>query len=802
MIKNYFKIAWRNLVKDKLYTGVNLIGLATGITACMLIGLYIRNETSYDNFHAHANRIARVYMEYSFSGTQSKVDLTGTKVGPQLKRDFEQIETYVRTMRSERSVSNGIRSFDEKHVLYADSDFFKMFSYPLLSGNSTTALDGPLKVVLTAATAKKYFGNESAIGKTLKLDGGDKAYEVTGVVNQPPANSQLQFDVLISFSSLGASKSEIWMTANYQTYLLLRRPDQIASLNPLLDKYMKNVNRTEMEIPADSKNYMTLQLEPLTSIHLHSAVSNSFEANGNITYIYVLAIVGLLILLIACANYTNLATAKSMNRGTEIGVRKVMGAGKFQLIRQFLGESSTVTFLALLLAYVAGILLLPVFNTITGKVFLATQFFQPGFVLVSICAAIVISILSGAYPALILSNARIIGILKSGVKITGSGSGLRQTLITAQFAIAIFLMVCTLVVNQQISYVYTKKMGYDREQVVVLPVDRKVKPVYEQLKAAFRNTPGVESVTGAYETPTSVGWGDGLEADNGKEKKQLSIAAVPADLDYLQTLGMKLAAGRDFSKSDFALQDTTNGYANYRTPFLLNEKAAKELGWTPEEAVGKIVSRVHPGPVTGVVKDFHFYSLHESIGPLVIFLDTTLVRELYIKVKSKDMPSTLAALEQTWKTKVTHRSFDYRFLDDDFNSLYLTEQRTARLFSLFSGISIVLACLGLFALTAFVTAQRTREIGIRKVLGASVFSIVGLLSGGFVKLVILALVISAPVAIWTMNKWLTGFAYRIDIAWWIPVLAGITALVIALFTISFQAIRTATANPVKSLRNE
>lgn len=803
MLKNYFKIAWRNIRKNKLYSVINIIGLTTGFVSCLLIGLFVWNELTYDNFHKNGDRIAKVYMEYQFSGTLNKTDVTGTKVGPQFQRTFPQVETYVRTMKYTHSISNGMKSFEENRVLYADADFFKLFSFPLLMGNSETALDAPRKMVLTPKAAEKYFGTENPIGKTLRLDGNDQEYEVTGIAEESPLNSQIQYDILLSFNSLSASKNEQWKSANYHTYLLLNDANQLPLLEKQVAEYMKEQNQTEMGITKESSDFWTYHLEPMKAIHLHSSVGNSFESNGNITSIYALSIVAFLIMLIACVNYINLATAQSVSRGTEIGIRKVMGAGKSQLWQQFLGESIAITFLAVALGMVISMLLLPLFNTVTGKEFTAGLFVRPQAIASIFLLSFVISIIAGTYPAFVLTSTKLVSILKSGIRVSSSGGMLRKSLITIQFVIAIFLVAATLIVDRQLSYIQNKNLGYNREQVVVLPVDYKTKLSYDQLKAAFQNTPNIVSVTGSYEDPTSIGWGDGITVDDGEgSKRELSLNATPVDLDYLKTMGMQLVAGRDFIQADFALQDTSNNHKNFKSTFILNEKAVSDLGWTAEEAIGKTVMRYGQGTVVGVVKDFHFESLHAPIGPLLIFLDTNPVRQLFVKINTDNTAQTVASLESVWKSRIAHRSFDYHFMDDDFNALYKAEARIASLFSLFSSVAIILACLGLFALAAFTTIQRTKEIGIRKVLGANVGNITFMVSKQFLILVGVAILIATPLAWWAGNSWLADFAYRIDVSLWIFVLAGIAAALIASVTVSYHAIRAAIANPVDSLRDE
>ncbi len=801
MFKNYIKIAWRSLRKNKLYSTVNIIGLSIGIASCLLIGLYILNETSYDNFHQNGDRIVRVTMEYQFAGSKSEIAVTGTKAGPQFKRLFPAVENFVRTMKYPVSLSNGDHSFDEKNLVYADAAFFDVFSFPLLEGNKQTVLDGPNKIVLTEQAARKYFGKENPVGKAIRINGGTTDYWVTGIAANVPLNSQIQFDVLVSFNSLNASKSEVWHNANYITYLLLHYKSQVSALGDEITDYTKREGKTEFGMEPTGNDYMTFKLEPLRTVHLYSKLPG-LESNGNITHVYILSIVALMILLIACVNYTNMATAQSVGRSTEIGIRKVMGARRTQLLKQFLGESFMVAVISLVAAVILTVLALPLFNNITGKTFTVGLLLRPVFISGVVILIATIGMVAGAYPALVLSSTRLSSILKSGLRISSSGNGVRKSLIVLQFVIAIFLVASTIIVLNQVSYIQHKDVGYNREQVVVLPVDGKTSGQYDLLKDAIRNIPGVLSVTGSYEEPTSIGWGDGIQAADGNGKKELSLNASPVDLDYLQTMGMQLVAGRDFLKADFMLQDTSNAYANYRGSYILNEKAAAELGWTPEQAIGKTISRGVPGLVVGVVKNFHFESLHQPIGPLLIFLDTTQVQQLFVKVQAENTITTLSRLESVWKSRVTHRPFDFHFMDEDFNSLYISEKRTAELFSVFSMLAISLACLGLFALAAFSTIQRTKEIGIRKVLGATVSDITILVTRDFLLLVAIAVLIATPAAWWAGNTWLSDFAYRTQIGWWIFLLAGVIAAVIAFATVSFHAVRAALTNPVKALRSE
>lgn len=802
MVKNYIKAAWRSIRKNKLYTLINLLGLTTGIVSCLLIGLYIWNELSFDRFHSHADRIAKVYMDYQVGGTTIQTDVTGSKVGPQFKRMFPQVEDFVRIDKYSRSVSHETHTYEETGILYVDASFFQVFSFPLLQGNAASVLTEPYSVVLTPETAEKYFGSDDPIGQTLRMDGGDQPYLVTGIAAAPPLNSQIQYDLLISFNTLTAAQDEQWKQANYHTYFLLNDGADLGSLESHIKEYMQEVSVNEIGIPAGGSDYWTYHLEPLIGQHLNSAVSNSFHPNGHMSYIYALGAIALMILLIACVNYINMTTAQSVRRSTEIGIRKVMGANKEQLWNQFLGESLFLVLLATTLALAWSFAALPLFNNLTGREFTPLHLVHPPVLFGLLILAVFIAVIAGSYPAMVLSRTNLVTILKSGVRASNAGGLLRKSLITFQFTIAIFLLAATLIIGQQISYIEHKELGYDREQVVILPVDAQTRSQYDLLKAAFERTPGVLSVTGAYEDPTSIGWGDGIRADGEDGPKELTLNATPVDLDYLETMGMELVAGRDFLESDLLLQITDNNYENYRASFILNEKAVRDLGWTLEEAVGRTIYRGVPGTVVGVVRDFHFESLHTPIGPLLIFLDKNSIRQMFIKIDGSQTENVLNSLESTWQTRVGHRSFDYHFMDEDFDALYHTEQRINGIFRLFAGIAVILACLGLFALAAFTTVQRTKEIGIRKILGASVSQITWMFSTEFLILVGIAILIASPLTWWAGNEWLSNYAYRIEINWRVFFIASLTAVVIALISVGYHALRAAMAKPVDSLRDE
>jgi len=801
MIKSYFKIAFRRLQKNKMYTAVNIIGLTVGIGSCLLIGLFIINELSYDRFNVNADRIVRVTMQFGDGGSQ-KVAQTGTKAGPQLQRTFPQVEAFVRLINSNPIVKNGDIMFNEKRFLYADSALFKIFSLRLLRGDPKTALDAPHKVVITESSARKYFGNADPIGKTLNVNRHSvpQDFEITGVVQDAPENSQVKYDFIASFTTLSVSKSEEWWTANYITYLLLKNKDQLPALQARLNAYMRGVSKSELKLADNSP--LLYNLQPLTRVHLYSQL-DGLEPNGSATTVYILGVIALLILIIACINYTNLATVQSSTKSTEIGIRKVLGAQRHQLFGQFMGESFLLTFAALLLAVGIAILLLPSFNQLTGKQLGFGLLLRPLPVLTLIVLSVLIAFASGSYPAFVLSNAKLIGILKSGLKLTSSGGFFRKALIVFQFTVSVCLIVATIIVLQQLDFIRKKDLGYDRDHIVVLSMDHYAHVHYEAIKNELSLLPNVVSISGANATPAFVQWGDGITADNGHGKVNLDITALPSDVNFIKTMNMKIIAGTDFVEDDFKLMDTAgNKSKNFRYSFILNETAARQLGWTPEQAVGKTITKYYPGTVKGVIKDINFSSLHQPIGPMMLFLDTVWTNYYFVKVSGNNIPATIASMQKLWKVRVPTMPFEYRFLDDDYNSLYKTEQKTSAVFSTFSTLAILLACMGLFALSAFATLQRTKEIGIRKVLGAQVTGIVLLIAKDFLKLTLVAVIIATPLAWYFMQKWLQDFAYHIQMQWWVFIIAGAISVLIAFITVSVQSVKAALANPVKSLRSE
>jgi len=793
MLKNYFKIAWRNLKKNRLYAFVNILGLTIGIVSCLLIGIYIKDELSFDRFNDKADRIVRVTMDYFQGGAPQKIAVTGTKVGPQFKRMFPVVTDFVRVEKRSGIMSYNNRVFDEQAILYADPSFFKIFSYKLINGDAS-GLSVPEKIIVTQSAAKKYFDAENPIGKILKI--GTKNFMVSAVAADAPSNSQIKFDFITSFNNLDASKQEKWWEANYITYLLLKDGTQLEPLQKQVNVYMNRVSRTELKM--EGSQYLTYHFEPLTSVHLHSNLPDAPEPNGSVTYIYIMVVVAVLILIIACVNYVNLSIAQSAGRGAEIGIRKVMGAAKGQLFRQFIGESVFVTAIAVILAIGFAFLLLPSFNQLAGKTLQFSALVDPFIIGCIILLGIGIGFAAGAYPALLLSGVKLAKILKSGFSFT-SGQGVRKSLIVFQFVISIFLIITTVVILQQLSFIRNKDIGYNKSNVVVLPINWQILPKVKGLKDEIANIPGVKGVATANNEPINVAWGDGITTADGKA---ISVNALPMDEDFIKTMQLKIIAGTDYNQTDVLQIDTTNGGKNFQYSFMLNETAAKALGWTPQQAIGKQLSKGSLGRVKAVVKDFNFKSFHDPIGPLLIFLDHFQTQKMFVRIDGQNTSAAIQHIEQIWKSRVPERPFSYKFLDDDYDAMYRSEQRTAGVFTTFSALAIMLACLGLFAVTAYAVVQRTKEIGIRKVLGATIPNIITLISKDFLGLVIIATIIASPIAWFMAHKWLEDFAYRINIQWWIFIVAGIASLLVAAVTVSIQAIKAALANPVKSLKSE
>jgi putative ABC transport system permease protein len=794
MLTNYFKIAWRNLRQNKLLSGINILGLSTGIACCLLIAMYVFQEKSYDRFHKKADRIVRATMEMYFNGNLTKVPVTGTKVLPEFKRVFPEVENGVRTYLVNVTVNYGDKLFMEKQFVYSTPEFFDIFSFSLLKGDPKQVLNKPDQLVLTTSAAKKYFGDENALGKILRIN-NEKDYFVAGIAEDCPANSQIKFNVLASWSSLTdpVYHVESWTDASHYTYLLLKKQGMEKILEKKIQDYFKSQNEG-YRVPG--KNYLDIRIQPITDVHLKAIVDGGFEPGGDNRYVYIFSVVALLVLIIACANYVNLTTARASERAREVGVRKVIGASRKQLFSQFISESVISVFVSLLISLLMVRLFLPSFNMIAGKQLELDFLLTPACLIALGVILFVIGFLGSIYPALVLSGFQPIKVLKGNNKINSSGIGLRKSLFVIQFFISVALIISTLVIQGQLSFIQNKKLGYDNEHVLVLRSDKEVLKKMNTVKTELLSNPEILGVTTCNQTPTFIPGKYNLTLD----EKEIIIGGVRVDKDFIRTMGMKIKSGRDFTQAEeqsaFTYTDTI------QRPLIINEATVHSFGWTNENAIGKTFKfQGRNSIVKAVVADFHFASMHETISPIIMFLSNN-TSKILVKTSANELPRTLSFIKNKWNELAPHLPFEYEFLDDQFNKLYTAEMRTGKIFYSFALLAIALACLGLLGLVTFSAYQRTREIGIRKVLGATIPGIMVMLSKDFLKLVAIAIVIASPVAWWVMNKWLQDFAYRINISWKVFLIAGVAAILIALVTLSFQAIKAAIANPVKSLRTE
>lgn len=792
MLKNYFKIAFRSLMRNKVFSSINIIGLALGLSCCLLLAQYLQYELSYDKFHSKNDRIARVIMEYKIGDEGAKGNFTSTRVFPEFKRQFPEVSDGVRMSSSTRLVKYGDKVFEEKDFLYADSTLFDVFDFKLLSGDKNQVLKAPKMLVISKHIAEKYFGKENPVGKSLLISSVQDPYLITGVVEDCPGNSQIQYNMIASLSSFGPLQEETYSNANFTTYLLLNNK---ASFEPL----QKKINAFMVGESVREEWTLNFELEHFTKVHLYSPY-DAFKPNSNINYIYIIIAVAFLILAIACFTYINLSTARSAERAKEVGIRKSSGAQRQQLFWQFINESLFITILSLLLSYIILIPLLPAFNLLTAGSLSYSGFFQPYLLITTIGFVLFIGLLAGSYPALMLSAYNPIVVLKGQFKNTSSGNSLRKGLIVFQFIISIFLIISTFIIGNQLYYIQHKKLGYSKDNVLIVSLDQKLIEKIDVVKKEVMGLSSVKSVSMAYESPVKILGGYNMSGPD--LKKQMAVTANPVDESYIQTTGIELLAGTSFTYQD-VLAATNKDYTKSYYQFILNESAAKALGWTAQEAIGKkmYLGEDRPGEVKGVVKDFHFASLHNNIEPLVLF-PTNWGNNLIVQTDGKNMAGVLSGLEKKWKELAPYRPFVYHFMDEDYQQMYDAEKRTGSVFNVFALLAVLLACMGLFGLSAYAARQRIKEIGIRKVLGATVAQINLLLSSDFVKLILFAFLIATPIAWYAMNKWLDQFSYRIDIGYGIFIYAGAITLVVAMLTISFQFIRAALSNPVKALRSE
>ncbi len=799
MLKNYFTIAIRNLRRHKGYTIINVTGLAVGLTCCLLIAVYVQHEFSYDTFHSQADRVYRVVSDYGAAGSRDQSALTAGPVAPLLEAEFAEVEHATRLLSWSVTLEHEGKMVEEDNVFLADSTVFNLFDFTFLQGTPQTALAKPFSVVLSEALALKYFGETDVVGQTVGVDGF--TVTVTGVLAPVPSNSHLQFDALVSMTTCEQNDGCSWLFDNWFSnafYVYLRMPEQhdAQALEAKLPAFIKRHANPQM---LEQNPVFALTLEPLKTIYLHSDRSNQAGPTGDRTYLYLLILVGGFILLIACINFTNLATARSADRAREVGVRKVVGAYRGQIAVQFLGESILLTVMALVTAVALTQFLLPTFSTFTGT---PLHLGQPGFFILGLLGLTLgVGLVAGAYPAFALSSFKPAHVLKGTFRASSRGRILRKGLVVVQFGISIALIVATLVVFAQLDHLRNQDLGFNKEHVLVVDFagDSEVVTQYETIKAELTAHPAVMQVAASFDTPTGEGIGGwNIEIENTERQMQsATLPHYPVDYDFIDLYEMEMVAGRSFSR-DFA-----DGTAS----LIINEAAVNRFGFaSAEEALGKrFETWPSGGEIVGVVSDFNFRSLHQPIGPLTMRVLPDKFTTFSVRLQADEatlLRTTVADLEALWNTMVPHRPFQYTFLDDSFDAQYRAEERFGQIFGLFAALAVIIACLGLFGLAAFTAQQRTKEIGLRKVMGATISQIVVLLSKEFALLIIAAFAITTPFIYVAMNQWLDGFAYRVDIAWWIFLVAGVAALGIAWLTVSYQSIRAASANPVDALRYE
>ena len=798
MIRNYLTITIRNLLRQPVYSLINIIGLAIGMAACMLIVLYIQDELSYDRYHPKADRIYRIVDDIESGGQTIQTAGSPLSWAPALKRDFPDIEQFVR-MRGTVSAwlfHREATQFYEKKVIWAEDGLFDLFDIPLVAGDPKTALAEPFTIVISETMAAKYFGGEEAMGQIMGVDNTDE-FRVTGIMRDMPANTHMRPDMFTSYSSLATKGSyyrENWeVHDNFYTYILLRENADPADLEAQLPDFLERYAGDKYR---ESGVVLRPSLQPLVDIHLHSQRESELEPNGDIRFVVLYTLIAFLIPLIACINFVNLATARSAMRAREVGVRKAMGANRTQLLGQFLGEAIVMAAIAMVISVILVQFALPAVNAIAGK-----QLVFPlsnGLVLVAMAfGAIVVGLAAGAYPAVYLSGFLPTEVLKGSLKSGTRGLGLRKVLVVVQFALSIFLLVCTAVIYDQIEFIQTKRLGFNKEQVMVLPItgstQRRNTPVLKERLSQLLGVSGVATasgVPGMRVVPIMAVRPEGMAPED-----HLMMATLQIDEQLLNVLEIELVAGRNFSQ-DWGTDSTTG--------FLLNETAVQYLGWgTPPDAIGKQFAWLpfggKKGHVIGVVKDFHLRTIHEEIEPIVI-LTSSYHTYLLIRLEPNRIPETIARIGETWRNIDANFPLEYTFLDEDFDRLYRDDRRLGEVFAIFAVLGVFVACLGFLGLASFSIQQRTREIGIRKVLGSSISSVVMLLSKDFMKYVMLGNLIAWPLAYLVMTRWLQNYAYAaaLNFTWFL--VGGVVALVIAWMTIGGHAVSASRRNPVNALR--
>ncbi|MCI0695559.1 ABC transporter permease [candidate division KSB1 bacterium] len=808
MLKNYLKVALRSLLRQKAYSFINIFGLAVGLACCILIFLFVQHEWSFDAFHQNAGKIFRVIQDEKNAGGERTLSAyQPLPLAPALREEFPAITRAVRFIPSSNViVKHGEASFSE-NVLFADSPMFEMFSFQLLQGDPATALQNPNAIVLSEKMAQKYFHNAEPLGQRLALNFGNQFedFVVTGVAQNAPENSSIRFDFVLPYIKYPAYESALkrWNSNRTSTFIQLADMHEATALEnqfpPFVEKYfgaLIQAAQSDGQLTKDADAFQ-LRLQALTDIHLNPNFANSIEPASNPVYSYILAGIAVLVLLIACFNFMILAVGRSTSRAKEVGIRKVVGAGRVQLLRQFFGEALLLSFIALLLGIGMAELFLPEFNQLAGKNLAITYGGNWAFLLAMLALMLLVGLAAGSYPAIFLSHFQPVAVLKDKINF-GGGNRLTHALVVIQYALSIFLIAGTLVMMKQMDFLKSQKLGYNEENVVAIRTftgwNNEGARRLEVFRNALAGRSEIKNVAGTIYSFTR-GWSEEGFKSEGVER---SAYVYRVDENYLATLGMELIAGRNFSKVFPA--DSSNAV-------IVNEALTKDFGW--DDAIGRKITGfrnvqgLEEPTVIGVVKNFHFLSLHNEIAPVILHVNPNWpIRYILVKIANAEMPQTLALLRDTWHRISPNAPFEFYFLDEDVENQYRAEMRWGKIVGYASILAIFIACLGLFGLATLTAAKRIKEIGIRKVLGASVAGLAGLLSKDFVKLVLLANLVAWPIAWYAMNKWLQNFAYRTDINWWVFALAGGLAMLIALLTVSTQAIKAALANPVDSLRYE
>ncbi|SJZ86620.1 putative ABC transport system permease protein [Chitinophaga eiseniae] len=802
MFRNYLKIAWRNLRNHKFHSFLNIFGLSLGIACFLLIMLYVNDEFSYDRFNDKADRIYRVNTDVKFGGIEQLMAIAPDPLGPTLKNDYPQIEEYVRFYAKDESrlVRKGSELIDEHRIVHADSTLFNVFTLPVVAGNSLTALNAAGNVVITASMAKKYFGSINCVGEVLEAN--RKHYRVTAVIRDIPDNAHFNFDFIFPMSDLDYEWGN-FLSANFQTYVVLKKGVDYRQFNKnlrqVVDKYIFPQAKEIMQISSadqlnGGENKFAFTLFPLTDIHLRSDRQGEIGANGNVQFVYIFLAIAVFILMIACINFMNLSTARSAARVKEVGIRKVLGTDRQSLIYQFLMESTVTSVISLLFALVLVISLLPVFNQLASKKLSVFNMLDVKLLLTILVLPFLIGLGAGCYPAFFMSRFQPIKVLK-GMTGTLRKSNFRNMLVIFQFATSAILIICTIVVFRQLNFIQSKDVGFDKQQVLIINGAAALKGKEELFKQEVLGINSVKAGTVTGYLPVSgalrKGWtywkNATMDLDNS-----ISVESWEVDVDYIKTMDMKMAKGRDFSKS----------FMSDSGAVIINESMARSLGYA--DPVGqKIYTGTAPDvtvlTIIGVVKNFNYESLRKNIGPLCLTLGRS--NELVsFRLNTAQVGQAVRQIESKWRENIGDARFNYRFLDEDFNRMYFAERRIGKIAVIFAGLAVLIACLGLFGLATYMAEQRTKEISVRKVLGASVGRIIFLLSIDFLKLVMVAVILAAPVSYYFMNKWLGNFAFRSSFPWWVFLVAAVMCLVIAFVTISYQTIRVARLNPVKSLR--